>query len=63
MCNTYMGDIGEMTIYRAYKKNPKSRKQFEDYLCRKSGLRGECKRFEEEEKLKNKTNQEAKEEL
>ena len=52
MCEQYMGVVGEMEVYNAYKKNPKSRKQFEDFLCRGKGHLGECAKVEEEMKKK-----------
>jgi len=42
MCEQYMGNIGEVEVYNAYKRNPKSRKQFEDYLCNGEAQRKEC---------------------
>ena len=61
MCEQYMGVVGEMEIYKAYKKNPKSRKQFEDFMCRGTGKLGECKKVEEE--MAKRAAQEEKEEL
>ena len=60
MCDTYMGEIGEEDIYQAYKKNPKSTQQFENFLCRGPGVRGECQRFEEENTEANKPSQKKK---
>ena len=54
MCEQYMGQIGEMEVYSAYKKNPKSRKQFEDYMCRGTELRGYCAKMPDEEDNKAK---------
>ena len=42
MCNGYMGELGELSIYKVFRKNPKSRKRFEDFLCRGPGMRSEC---------------------
>ncbi len=42
MCDSYMGELGELSIYKVFQKNPKSRKRFEDFLCRGPGIRSEC---------------------
>ena len=42
MCEQFIGLIGEVPIYNIYKKNPKSKRKLEDYLCRGKGVRGEC---------------------
>ncbi len=57
MCGTYMGELGEVTVYNVYKKNPKSRRKLEDFLCRskKDSLRNECISWEEAEKERSKT--------
>lgn len=57
MCEQYMGNVGENEIYTAYKKNPKSRKQFEDFLCRGTGHLSECRKVEEQMAAKEKENE------
>ena len=42
----YMGEVDEIEIYRHFKKNPKSRKHFENYLCRGDDILGQCARLE-----------------
>ena len=42
MCDQFMGELGEQTIYDVYKKAPDNSKKLESYLCRGKGIRGEC---------------------
>ena len=45
MCESFMGDLGEFTIYNVYKAHPKSKNKLESYLCRGEGLTGYCNKF------------------
>lgn len=47
MCETYAGDLGEMEIYKNFRKSTNNIKGFEDYLCRGKGIRGDCKKYDE----------------
>ena len=52
MCEQYMGNIGEMEIYKAYRKNRKSLADFQKFLCHGKGIRGDCLPQEKTKKKK-----------
>ena len=53
MCEQFMGEVGEMKIYKQYKKNPKSRKRVEDLLCRGKGQLGNCRGVDKDKPSKD----------
>ena len=42
MCETYVGELGEMHIYDGYKKKPSSFKSFKKFLCNGEGILTDC---------------------
>jgi len=52
MCGTYSGELGEMEIYKNFKKNRDDIKGFEDYLCRGKGVRTDCIKSDKKKKRK-----------
>ena len=48
MCDQYMGELGETTIYDVYKESPKDEKALLNYLCYGTGVQGECTRSRDE---------------
>jgi len=42
VCTKFIDEIGEEDIYAAYSKNPGSRREFENFLCRRTGVFGNC---------------------
>lgn len=42
MCDHFMGELGEETIYDVYRESPKDEKALLKYLCYGTGVQGEC---------------------
>ena len=42
MCDSYMGELGEIGIYDVFHMNPESKESFEDFLCHGPGIRSKC---------------------
>lgn len=43
LCETFMGDVGEQTVYKVYHKNTNKLNNLEDFLCRGDKIRGNCR--------------------
>lgn len=44
MCSSFVEELGEVELYDIYRRDPSDIKAFEKYLCRGSGIFGECNR-------------------
>ncbi|CAD5124402.1 DgyrCDS12687 [Dimorphilus gyrociliatus] len=48
MCNRFVDEMGEVEIYKIWKKDPKSLKKLQKEMCYGSGIRGHCKQGKDE---------------
>lgn len=43
VCTKFVDEIGEDELYAGYRRKPESRREFENFLCRGTGVFGDCK--------------------
>ena len=68
MCESMIGDHGEVTLYNVYKLKPSSQHLLKNFLCYGDYKRDKCskleeKKFKEEKKVKKQSKNKNKEEL
>jgi len=50
ICSSFVEELGEEKLYDIYRRDPSDSKLLEEFLCKGSGIFGECTKAKEQRK-------------